>query len=268
MPQLGVLCLIFCVCEHRLGYAAVTTDPEIPVVIRVHFPRLLSAHCSLVQLSAPLPEIRAEGERRRRITSWILKLLLRTRTLTSTNISSASKVTWPSVPSGGVGECDSFPGKDSACLGTTIHSGGALRICLRWALILYFPNSNQSTRPSELFFPPTLCFLSCKSQCVAGGQGDGLCHPSYPWCLDTRYMFSVRISHFNKAPPRRQHWEPEKPEKPRTVSSKDLWVSSVIILSPSVSVPASDVGTIFTPHLYLQIPERLGRHSHATITVN
>lgn len=56
---------------------------------------------------------------------------------------------------------------------------------------------------------------SLKSQCVAGGQGDGLCHPSYLWCLDTQYMFYVLNLTFNQAPPRRQHYELEKPEKPR-----------------------------------------------------
>ena len=44
----------------------------------------------------------------------------------------------------------------------------------------------------QSYFPPLKFVLSSfKSQCVAGGQGDGLCHPSYLWCLDTQYMFYV-----------------------------------------------------------------------------
>ena len=72
---LGFFCLIVRVCQHRLGYAAVTTDPEIPVAYHIKgfiFPHLLSlAIAGQVQLSSIASD---QGRREKNMVNHILAL--------------------------------------------------------------------------------------------------------------------------------------------------------------------------------------------------
>lgn len=88
---LGFFCLVFCVCQNRLGYAAVTNDPNISVAYwyqRVCFSSLiLYGHCrsAAAQLHCQFSAQKEKDNMGNHIL--ILKLLLTTRTFTSTNIS-------------------------------------------------------------------------------------------------------------------------------------------------------------------------------------
>ena len=102
---------------------------------------------------------------------------------------------------------------------------------------------------------------SFKSQCVAGGQGDGLCHPSYPWCtvhvLCTKSCISTRHHPGGSTGSLRslRNLEPLSFERPVS-----LFCDHFITFSPA---SASGCWHYFYSHLHLQIPDRPGRHSHA-----